>query len=192
MPIYFFDLSFGKQTFVDHEGIELPDAAVAREEAQATVRDLLNPRHPATPRRWAGWSIGVRDEQGAQLLQAPIERSFVDAIRLGVRSMLLMPEPEEGDFQRGSRVEAQAREAWAGARTRLERELSMLAPRIERCRELGNALWEEFLIAQETVSRSRQLVSRARFVSRADGDGDAPAETARGAAPYLRLVPDGH
>jgi hypothetical protein len=191
MPIYFFDLSFGKKTFVDHEGIELPDAAVAREEAQATVRDLLNPRHPATPRRWAGWSIGVRDEQGAQLLQAPIERSFVDAIYLGVRSMLPMLERADDDFQRGGRVEAQAREEWAGARTRLERQLSMLAPQIERCRELRNALSEEFLIARETVSRSRQLVSRARFVSRGDGDGDTAAETALG-APYLTLVPDGH
>jgi hypothetical protein len=189
MPTYFFDLSFGKQTFVDHEGIELPDAAVAREEAQATVRDLLNPRHQATPRRWAGWSIGVRDEQGMQLLKAPIERSFVDAICLGVRSMLPMLEREDHDFQRGGRAEAQAREEWAGARTRLERQLSILAPQIERCRELRNALSEEFMTARETVSRSRQLVSRARFVSRVDGDGDRGA---LGGAPYLTLVPGGH
>jgi hypothetical protein len=190
MPLYFFDLSFGKQTFVDHEGIELPDAAVAREEAEATVRDLLNPRHPATPRRWAGWSIGVRDEQGAQLLQAPIERSFADPICLGVRSMLARLEPEDHDFPRGGRVEKQAREEWAGARTRLERQLSMLAPQVERCRELRNALSEEFLIARETVSRSRQLVSRARFMSREEEEGDSAAEAAR--APYLTLVPRGH
>src|SRR6266567_2210639 len=182
MPTYFFDLSFGKQTFIDHEGIELPDAGVAREEAQATVRDLLNPRHQTTPRRWAGWSIGVRDEHGAQLLHAPIERSFVDAIWLGVRSMLPALEREDHDFQRGGRAEGPAREEWAGTRAMLERQLLMLAPRVERCRELRDALSEEFLIARENVSRSRQLVSRARFVSRpeaADGDHDSRTEASQ-------------
>jgi hypothetical protein len=71
MPLYFFHLSFGDRTVADEEGVELPNRAVAREEALAVIRDLADPDVAGNPRRWASWFLQVADEAG-QFLRMPI------------------------------------------------------------------------------------------------------------------------
>lgn len=78
MPRYYFMFSDGSATIEDHEGTELPDLAIARQEAAKDVEHLRQPRIGGR-RSWAGWAVQVRDEEGALLCEVPFRKPAAGA-----------------------------------------------------------------------------------------------------------------
>jgi hypothetical protein len=69
MPRYYFHLTDGNQVLDDPEGLELPGAAAAREEAVLVAADL---KDRLKPRDWSGWVVSICDEQGNQVDSVPV------------------------------------------------------------------------------------------------------------------------
>jgi hypothetical protein len=69
MPHYYFHLTDGKHLLDDPDGLELPGAAAAREEAVLVVADL---KGRLRPRDWTGWFVSIRDEDGNQVDSVPV------------------------------------------------------------------------------------------------------------------------
>jgi hypothetical protein len=76
MPRYYFSLSNGR-CFEDTDGLELPDLAAAREEANGFARDLM--RMEPSQRDWLSWSVRVTGEDQQHLFDLP----FLDALFTG-------------------------------------------------------------------------------------------------------------
>ena len=76
MPVYFLHIRRGKDVVVDEEGVELPDLQAAREEALASVRDIVaedvRTQRPVDLRD----RIEITDAQGRVLLNV----AFSEAI----------------------------------------------------------------------------------------------------------------
>ncbi len=71
MARFYFRLTDGNQVLNNHEGIDLPGRAAARENAVALARDLrLGAVMPGF--QWGGWFVTVVDEHGHQVDQVPI------------------------------------------------------------------------------------------------------------------------
>ena len=71
MARYFFRLTDGKQLLNNHQGIDLPGPAAAREDAVAFARDLrLGAVMPGF--NWGGWFVLVVDEHGHKVDEVPI------------------------------------------------------------------------------------------------------------------------
>ncbi|HEU5273867.1 MAG TPA: hypothetical protein VFU97_09410 [Xanthobacteraceae bacterium] len=71
MPRYYFRLTDGNQVLDNHEGVDLPGNAAARENAVALARDLNHGR--AMPGwNWAGWFVAIVDEHGHTVDEVPI------------------------------------------------------------------------------------------------------------------------
>ena len=71
MPRYYFRLTDGNQVLDNHEGVDLPGNAAARENAVALARDLNHGR--AMPGwNWAGWFVAIVDEHGHKIDDVPI------------------------------------------------------------------------------------------------------------------------
>lgn len=72
MPRYYFRLTDGKQTFNNHQGLELAGPAAAREDALTFARDL---RHGAIMPgfNWSGWFVTIVDAHGRQIDEVPID-----------------------------------------------------------------------------------------------------------------------
>jgi hypothetical protein len=69
MPRYYFHLTDGERELDDPEGLELPGAAAAREEAALVAGDLTE---RLKPRDWTGWVVSIRDEGGNQVDSVPV------------------------------------------------------------------------------------------------------------------------
>jgi len=71
MPRYFFHLTDGKTVLDNHQGIDLPGNAAAREDAADLARDL---RHGAVMPgfQWDGWFVTVVDQHGKKVDEVPI------------------------------------------------------------------------------------------------------------------------
>jgi hypothetical protein len=69
MPRYYFHLTDGNSVLDDPDGLELPGAAAAREEAVIVAGEL---KGRLRPRDWTGWVVSIRDEQGNQVDSVPV------------------------------------------------------------------------------------------------------------------------
>lgn len=71
MARFYFRLTDGNQVLNNHQGIDLPGRAAARENAVALARDLrLGTVMPGF--HWGGWFVSVVDEHGHQVEDVPI------------------------------------------------------------------------------------------------------------------------
>lgn len=71
MARFYFRLTDGNQTLNNHQGIDLPGRAAAREDAVALARDLrLGAVMPGF--KWGGWFVTVVDEHGHEVEKVPI------------------------------------------------------------------------------------------------------------------------
>jgi Domain of unknown function (DUF6894) len=77
MPLFYFHLGLGSRLIRDEEGVELPDRAAAREEANAVTRDLSTTANGRS--RLAGWFLRVADSQG-HFLHLPFGRPALELI----------------------------------------------------------------------------------------------------------------
>jgi hypothetical protein len=68
MPRYHFDL-IGKQTIVDHNGLDLPDDVLASDAADSLASELYSARPELRLQRC---SILVTNEDGEEICRAPI------------------------------------------------------------------------------------------------------------------------
>ena len=71
MPRYFFDTYDGDQFVPDSNGLELPDLAAAKREAQRALADIARDALPAGDQRT--YFICVKDETGQVLLRAGLK-----------------------------------------------------------------------------------------------------------------------
>jgi len=71
MPRYYFHLTNGEQILNNHQGLDLPGDAAARDDALALARDL---KHGAAMRgwNWDGWFVNIVNEQGNKIDELPI------------------------------------------------------------------------------------------------------------------------
>lgn len=71
MPRYFFHLTDGKHVLNNHQGIDLPGNAAAREDAVALARDLKNGK-TMPGWNWSGWFVSIVDGHGHKVDEVPI------------------------------------------------------------------------------------------------------------------------
>jgi hypothetical protein len=74
MPRYHFDL-IGKQTIIDHAGLDLPDDVVASDAADRLANELYSIR-PELRRQHS--SILVTDEDGEEVCRTPVWNPATD------------------------------------------------------------------------------------------------------------------
>ena len=70
MPRFYFNFIDGQDRIEDPEGMELPDAAAARQQAIVAVHDAQKTSF-ALARNWVGWSVEVVDDGGNKVLLLP-------------------------------------------------------------------------------------------------------------------------
>ena len=71
MPRYYFHLTDGEQVLDNHQGLDLPGEAAARDDALALARDLK--RGNVMPGwDWEGWFVSIVDEEGHKIDELPI------------------------------------------------------------------------------------------------------------------------
>ena len=71
MPRYYFHLSDGEQLLNNHQGLDLPGDAAARDDALALARDLKQ-GNVMQGWDWDGWFIKIVDEKGHTIDELPI------------------------------------------------------------------------------------------------------------------------
>jgi Domain of unknown function (DUF6894) len=71
MPRYYFRLTDGQRVLDNHQGIDLPGNAAAREDAMDLARDL---KHGETMPgwKWDGWFVVIVDSHGKKIDEVPI------------------------------------------------------------------------------------------------------------------------
>ena len=71
MPRYYFHLTDGKNVLTNHQGVDLPGNAAAREDAVDLARDL---KHGKTMPgwKWDGWFVAIVDAHGHKVDEVPI------------------------------------------------------------------------------------------------------------------------
>jgi hypothetical protein len=131
----------------------LADAAVARNEAIRTARDLCDRRSGSLLPEWGGWSIAVCDQRGRQIFGVRLE----DALAEGVDPLQGRSSPNVVYLEetRASRHLSALRNQ---TRT-LKRESSCLA---DRQQYAVRRLRHEISVAREVTRQSRDLVTRSR------------------------------
>jgi hypothetical protein len=71
MARYYFHLTDGNQVLSNHQGVDLPGDAAAREDALALARDLKGGAiMPGWD--WTGWFVAIADEHGRKIDDVPI------------------------------------------------------------------------------------------------------------------------
>ena len=68
MPQFFFDTDDGRFQFQDEEGREMPHVHAARDEAVATLPEMVQTKLPAGERR--EYAVRIRDEHGVTVYTA--------------------------------------------------------------------------------------------------------------------------
>lgn len=71
MPRYYFHLTNGEQVLNNHQGLDLPGDAAARDDALALARGLKNGA-VMEGWDWDGWFINIIDERGHKIDELPI------------------------------------------------------------------------------------------------------------------------
>jgi hypothetical protein len=69
MPHYNFHFTDGRHVYHDDEGLDLPNDAAAREEAELIAGDLWDDPGEGD---WSEWAIRVTDESGRDITRIPI------------------------------------------------------------------------------------------------------------------------
>jgi len=69
-PHYSFHFKNGRRVCSDANGLDLPDDAAARKEAELTARDLWN---DPGENYWGGWIIEVTDEKGRRVISISVD-----------------------------------------------------------------------------------------------------------------------
>ena len=80
MPLYYVHVVIGHLICKDPEGIELPDAASARDYVREDARDLLRHMPPAD---WASCELVVFDNGDQELFSVPL----LDVVTSGARQV---------------------------------------------------------------------------------------------------------
>jgi hypothetical protein len=154
MPRFFFHFREGERSLMDREGETLDDVLGARGMALAIARDFIDPVRGAISRRWAGWSIDVRDQRGKRILLMPLEQ----AIRLPLGET-----PDRDGRSRVVRLDARRPGRLLSVLTnqtrRLGRQASMVS---DRQKYLVNRLGHEIGIARDVARQSHELLARSR------------------------------
>jgi Domain of unknown function (DUF6894) len=71
MPRYYFHLTDGKHTLNNHQGLDLPGRAAARQDAEDLARDLQHgEKMPGW--NWKGWFVRIVDQHGHEVDKVPI------------------------------------------------------------------------------------------------------------------------
>ena len=71
MPRYYFHLTDGKNALDNHEGMNFPGNAAARESAVDLARDLSHGKKmPGW--KWDGWFVVIMDQHGHKVDEVPI------------------------------------------------------------------------------------------------------------------------
>jgi hypothetical protein len=77
MPRYYFNLTDGKTTLNNHQGLDLAGDAAALEDARALADDLR--RGVKMPGwKWDHWFVAIMDEHGHQVDEVPIGDTLED------------------------------------------------------------------------------------------------------------------
>jgi len=71
MPLYYFRLTDGEQVLNNHQGLDLPGDAAARDDALALARGLKR-GDVMQGWDWDGWFINIINEQGEKIDELPI------------------------------------------------------------------------------------------------------------------------
>jgi hypothetical protein len=185
MPLYFFHLDFGGRRLPDEDGLELPNRAAARREAQAAIRELAAGAPEEAARRWAGWFVQVADEKEA-FLRLPIAEpalEFVGTERQPQteQPVKIVPTRRDGDRGRGATM------------------LDAVAVRLKcsellaKQGELREQLSAELLVSKERCFHARMLVARARLGMAVENAAESspPKRPPGGFRPELVVLPGG-
>lgn len=74
MPRYYFDFTDGARAVTDRTGRDFRSEGAARQEAILTARDAVAGLRLGL-RRYAGWTLKVRDEAGREICSVAIPKS---------------------------------------------------------------------------------------------------------------------
>jgi hypothetical protein len=184
MPLYFFHLDFGGRRLPDEDGLELPNRAAARREAQAAIRELAA-GPPEAARRWAGWFVQVAEEREA-FLRLPIAEPALEVVGAErqprpQRPVKTRPVPHEDDHgRRAMMLDAVA----------LRLKCSQL---LTKHGELREQLSAELLVSKERCLHARMLVARARLGMAIENAAESGAakRSPGGFRPELVVLPGG-
>jgi hypothetical protein len=72
MPRYYLRITDGTEELKGSQGLDLPGAAAARDEALILARQLKDGKM-MPGRKWDGWFVSIIDEHGRQVESVPID-----------------------------------------------------------------------------------------------------------------------
>jgi hypothetical protein len=157
MPRFFFHFRKGRRSLSDRDGETFDDVAGAHGMALSIARDFVDRARGGICRRWAGWSIDVRDQRGHRILLMPLEQ--VVGLRPGEAldpdGRPSLPRVVQLDSRRSGRLLS----VLSNQTRRLRRQASMVS---DRQKYVVNRLDHEIGIAQEVARQSRELLARSR------------------------------
>lgn len=157
MPHFFFHFRKGARSLLDREGETLDHVFAARCMALAIARDFVDPALGAVSRRWAGWSIDVRDQRGKRILLIPLEQV--------IRVTRGEPLDQDGTaLPRVVRLDTRRPHPLLSALTNQTRHLRRQASMVsDRQRYVVKRLGHEIRMAQEVARQSHELLARSRL-----------------------------
>jgi len=154
MPRFFFHLRAARKTLMDCEGVALPDAAAAREQARLTVRDFFQPALGQVHPDWEGWSMEVVDERGRRVFAM----AFADAAEID--------QPLRAPVQAPPKVVSLTRERTKRELAALENQTRDLVRHtsalVAQNRYEAKSLYGLMVEARDARDRARQTLERSR------------------------------
>ncbi|MGA2128784.1 MAG: hypothetical protein ABSG76_21850 [Xanthobacteraceae bacterium] len=154
MPHFFFHFRKGARSLMDREGETFDDVVGARRMALAIARDFVDRARGAVSRRWAGWSIDVRDQRGNRILLMPLEQ--VTRVTPLDQDDTALPRVVRLDSRRPHRLLS----ALTNQTRHLRRQSAMVS---DRQRYVVKRLGYEIRMAQEVARQSHELLARSRL-----------------------------
>ncbi len=162
MQRFFFHLRRLESELTDHEGIDMIDAAAARELAARSMQDFLQQSSGCVDPDWKMWSLSVCDARGRCVFNVDFAaaaaltagRMIAAAAREPLRLVYLDVERRRRDHETVERRRRQLFERAAMLRDQTRYEV--------------NALYCLMLASKRARDRARELLARSRRQSQAD------------------------
>jgi hypothetical protein len=155
MPRFFFHFREARRSLMDCEGETLDDVSVARDAAFSIGRDFVDRGRGSICRRWAGWSIDVRNQRGQRILLLPLEQ--VIGVQPGEA-----PEPDGRSLPRVVQLDTRRPGPLLSVLTNQTRRLARQASTLSnRQRYAVSRLGHEIRIAQDVAGQSRELLAHS-------------------------------